>query len=273
MNQTAWACSLGAICLWAIFATLVRHVGPVPPLYLTGIALCLGSLATLHRWREWRVPLPTFAFGTVCLFVYHVCLIAAFGLAPIAEANLINYLWPLFLVLLAPWIARSGKLRRLQMLGCAVAFAGCALAIGPAAFSSSHLLGYGLALVAALTWAAYSLGLGRFPPYSSWATGGFCLAAGLLSLLAHALFEPAATPAAGAWVWIAAIGIGTLGVSFLLWDMAIRRGNPSLIGSLSYLTPPLSTLGLALDGAVSADAFPRLGGALLLVLVGVRLSK
>ena len=28
-----------------------------------------------------------------------------------------------------------------------------------------------------------------------------------------------------------------------------------------------------LDGAVSADALPRLGGALLLVLLGVRLSK
>ena len=277
MTNIAWACSLGAILLWAIFATLVRHVGTLPPLYLTGVALCLGSLATIHRWREWRVPLATFTFGTACLFVYHVCLIAAFGLAPIAEANLVNYLWPLLIVLLAPWVTRSGTLRRAQIVGCGIAFLGCAVAIAPSLSSSSlspaHVLGYGLALIAAATWAIYSLGLRRCPPYSSWATGGFCLAAGLLSLLAHTVFEPAVQASAADIAWIAIIGIGPLGISFVLWDMALQRGNPSRIGSLSYLTPPLSTLGLALDGAVGGDAWLRLGAAVLLVVIGVRVSK
>lgn len=274
MSKTAWACTLGAIVLWALFATLVRHVGSAPPLYLTGVALCCGSLASVHRWREWRVPAPAFAFGSGCLLIYHVCLVAAFRYAPIAEANLINYLWPMLIVLVAAQRG-AGGLRPLQLAGCMLAFAGCALAIAPSAWSFAplHLAGYALAAVAALAWALYSVGPRGMPAYSSWATGGFCLAAGLAALLAHVLFEAPYTPTSAEFGWIAAIGIGPLGLSFVLWDRAMRLGSASTIGSLSYLTPILSTLALALAGAIADSAWLRMAPALLLVLAGVRLTR
>ena len=274
MSRVAWACTLGAILLWAAFATLVRHVGDTPPLLLTGIALCCGSLASIHQWRQWRVPAATFAFGTASLFIYHVCLVAAFRYAPIAQANLVNYLWPMLIVLLA---ARrtAGGLRPLQLVGCAIAFGGCALAIAPAStsFIPAHLAGYAMAAVAALAWAMYSVGPRSMAPYSSWATGGFCLGAGVLALLAHWLFEAPYTPSVPALAWMAAIGIGPLGLSFVLWDRAMRHGNASTIGSLGYLTPILSTLALALAGAIPGAAWVRLAPALLLVIAGVRLTR
>jgi drug/metabolite transporter (DMT)-like permease len=260
-----------------MFATLVSHAGPMPPLYLTGLSLCLGSLASIHQWRQWRVPAATFFFGTASLFIYHACLVAAFQLAPIAEANLVNYLWPLFLTLFASWGAGAARLTPLRIGGCVIAFAGCAFAIAPSmtlsSVSAPQLLGYALAGVAALTWAIYSLGAQRFPPYSSWATGGFCLAAGLLSLLAHVLFEAPFSPGSADIAWIAAIGIGPLGVSFVLWDMAMRHGIASRIAALSFSTPMLSTLALGIDGALGQDAWLRLGCALALVVVGVRLTR
>ncbi len=275
MSRTAWACALGAIMLWAVFATLVRYAGNAPPLYLTGAVLCFGSLGSLHKWRDWRVPASTFAFGTASLFIYHVCLVAAFRFAPIAEANLVNYLWPMLIVLLAARRSKAGALRPLQMLGCAVAFAGCVVAIAPSAstFSTTHLFGYALALVAALTWAAYSIGPRGMAPFSSWATGGFCLGAGLLAFVAHFLFEAPYTPSASELAWIVGIGIGCLGLSFVLWDRAMRLGSASTIGSLSYLTPILSTLCLALAGAIPDGAWLRMGPALLLVIVGVQLTR
>lgn len=270
MSKIAWASAAGAIALWSLFATLVRHAGQTPPLLLTGIALCCGSLASVHRWRQWRVPGATFAFGAGSLFVYHAALIAAFGLAPIAQANLVNYLWPILIVLLA---ARS--LKPAQLIGCATAFAGCALAIAPSAsgFVPRHLIGYGLAALAALTWAWYSLGPRSMPPFSSWATGGFCAGAGVAALLAHGLFEAAYAPSATELAFIAAIGIGPLGLSFVLWDHAMRHGSAAKIGSLSYLTPILSTGALAFAGAVEANAWWRLAPALLLVIAGVRLAR
>lgn len=275
MSRTAWTCALGAILLWALFATLVRFAGAAPPLLLTGVALCCGSFASVHRWREWRVPAPVFGFGVASLFLYHACLVAAFGMAPIAEANLLNYLWPLLIVALSAYgPAGTGLLPR-QFAGCVIAFAGCAVVIAPSAsgLSGGHLGGYALALVAALCWAVYSVAPGYMAAYSSWATGGFCLGAGLLALGAHFLFEASYRPTAREWAGMAAIGIGPLGLSFVLWDRAMRAGNASTIGSLSYLTPVLSTLSLAVTGALAGGAGWRLIPALLLIMGGVRLAR
>ena len=270
MSRTAWACALGAILLWALFATLVRLAGDAPPLLLTGVALCCGGLASVHRWREWRVPAAILAFGVASLFLYHASLVAAFRLAPIAEANLLNYLWPLLIVVLAP---RGAGLGARQVGGCVIAFVGGALVIAPSALAVTHLAGYALAVLAAFTWAVYSLLPARLPAYSSWATGGFCLGAGLLALAAHALFETPYLPSGAELAGMAAIGIGPLGLSFVLWDRAMRTGRAATIGSLSYLTPVLSTLALAVTGAVAAGSWWRLGPALLLVVAGVRLSR
>lgn len=275
MTRAAWACALGAIALWALFATLVRCAGDAPPLLLTGVALCCGSLASIHRWRDWRVPGAILAFGVASLFLYHASLVAAFRLAPIAEANLLNYLWPLLIVVLAARGPAGARLRARQWAGCAVAFTGGALVIAPsaAALTAAHLAGYALAVLAALTWAAYSVLPARLPAYSSWATGGFCLGAGLLALVAHALFEAPYRPSGAELAGMAAIGLGPLGLAFVLWDRAMRTGRASTIGSLSYLTPVLSTLALAATGAVGGAAWWRLGPALLLVIAGVRLTR
>jgi drug/metabolite transporter (DMT)-like permease len=275
MSRSAWACALGAILLWALFATLVRHAGAAPSLLLTGVALCCGSAASAHRWREWRVPAPVFGFGVASLFLYHACLVAAFHIAPIAQANLLNYLWPLLIVVLAAYGPAGKGLLPRQLAGCVIAFAGCAVVIAPSlsALSSANLGGYALALVAALCWAVYSVAPGYMAAYSSWATGGFCLGAGLLALLAHSLFEAPYRPSAGEWAGMAAIGIGPLGLSFVLWDRAMRTGRASAIGSLSYLTPVLSTLALAVTGAVDSSTCWRLLPALLLVMGGVRLAR
>ncbi|MGF6759172.1 hypothetical protein P3T16_006600, partial [Paraburkholderia sp. GAS42] len=64
-----------------------------------GRGAVVGNVTCLLRAREWRVPLRTMAPGIVCPFEYHDSLVTAFRLAPVAEANLINYLWPLLLVL------------------------------------------------------------------------------------------------------------------------------------------------------------------------------
>lgn len=275
MTRTAWTCAFGAILLWALFATLVRYAGDAPPLLLTGVALCCGSAASMHRWREWRVSAPVFGFGVASLFLYHACLVAAFRMAPIAEANLLNYLWPLLIVVLAAYGPAGAGLLPRQMAGCALAFAGCAFVIAPssAGLSSDHLGGYALALLAALCWAVYSVAPGYMAAYSSWATGGFCMGAGLLALGAHCLFEAPYRPSAGEWAGMAAIGIGPLGLSFVLWDRAMRAGSASAIGSLSYLTPVLSTLSLAVTGALAGSAWWRLLPALLLVMGGVRLAR
>ncbi|KAI3592548.1 Permease of the drug/metabolite transporter (DMT) superfamily [Cupriavidus sp. U2] len=283
MRRAAWLCAAGAILLWASFATLVSHAPDVPPLLLTGLALCLGSATSLHRVREWRVPPRTLAFGVTCLFVYNAGLVMAFRLAPIAQANLINYLWPLILVLLGTTIWRGIDCIT-KVAGALLGFSGCIVAItagsGAGAFGAgaggpdgTHMAGYALALLAAIVWAVYSLGARWLPPFSSWAVGGFCLGAGLLAIASHLLIEPRFVPSASDLAWVAAIGLGPLGISFVLWDYAMRHGNAAQIGILGYGTPVLSLLCLALAGKVTERDGSMIFLACALIVAGVTLAS
>jgi drug/metabolite transporter (DMT)-like permease len=235
--------ALGAIALWATLASLGVALAHVPPFLLTGAALVIGSAVAWPRFRDWRVPPATLVLGIYGLFGFHFLLFIALRHAPAVEANLVNYLWPLFIVVLAPVLLPAARWRPLHVLAAVVGFAGAALAIvGGRDVAGGFAWGYVAALGSALVWASYSLLTRRVAHFPTAAIGLFGLVSGLLALACHWWLEPAPTLVLRDWVLIAATGIGPLGAAFFLWDAALKRGDPSTIGILSYLTPLASTL-------------------------------
>lgn len=241
--------ALVAILLWGALAALGASLSHVPPFLLTGLALAIGSLPGLARVRAWKVPAATLALGVAGLFGFHFLLFMALRLAPPVEANLVNYLWPLLIVLLTPVLLPGWRLERRHAIAAAVGFAGAAIAIGasPAAIDARSATGFALAAGSAVTWAVYSLAVRRVPPFSSWAIGGFAAASGALALACHAFLEPRAALAPGDWARVAVLGLGPMGAAFYLWDYAMKRGDPRVVGTLAYATPVLSTALLALS--------------------------
>ncbi len=253
MPGSATLLALVTIALWSFLAYLSNRLIHLPAFLVIGIGLCIGGLVGAYRMRAWRVPWKTLGVGVAGLFGYHFLLFTSFRYAPVVDANLINYLWPLLIVLLSPVFLPGFRLRRHHLLGGLIAFCGVALIVTGGNFhpDPAHLGGYLLAAGAALTWSSYSLLTKRLPPFPTGAVGGFCLLAGLLSLGVFALSGaggdlPALT--AADWITLALMGVGPLGLAFFTWDAALKRGDPRLIGSLAYLTPLASTLILVLLG-------------------------
>jgi drug/metabolite transporter (DMT)-like permease len=246
-SMTAPLYALGAIALWATLATLGVSLQHLPPFLLTGIGLVIGSLLALpfviRDRRQWQIPLPTLALGIYGLFGFHFLLFVALRHAPAVEVNLVNYLWPLFMVVLAPLLLKSVRLTRLHVLAALLGFAGAAMAIlgGSNGVSGGWTWGYLPALASAFIWASYSLLTKRVPSFPTAAIGLFGLVSGVLSLLCHWALEPAATLSAQDWVLLTLMGLGPLGTAFFLWDKALKAGDPRQIGILSYLTPLMST--------------------------------
>jgi drug/metabolite transporter (DMT)-like permease len=235
--------ALGAILLWSTLATFGVALSHLPPLFLTGCALIIGALPGLPHVRQWRVPLPTLLLGLGGLFGFHFLLFMALRFAPPVEANLVNYLWPLLIVLLTPLLLPGWRLAPRHVTGALIGFAGAALAIGvaPTTFTPTALLGFGFAAGSAVVWACYSLLTRRVPMFSSWAIGGFAFASGVLALILHRLLEaPPALHDGDAWKLLL-LGLGPMGTAFYLWDIAMKRGDPRVIGVLAYATPLLST--------------------------------
>ena len=290
--------ALGAIGLWATLAALGVLLQHIPPFLLTGLSLVIGSvlalpavlLSTPYQRKQWRVAPAALGLGVFTLFGYHFFLFIALRIAPAVEVNLVNYLWPLLMVVLAPLYLPGVVLRPVHWLAAALGFAGAALAILSASDAAAGaasgavvgsgiglkigpFIGYGLALASAFIWANFSLQTrraalrGQHVPTA--AIGLFGLISGVLSLLCHALLEPPVALSARDWLLLAVMGLGPLGAAFFLWDKALKLGDARQIGILSYLTPLGSTAllivvsGRALSLSVAIAAAMILGAAVL----------
>lgn len=251
--------------LWASLASLARVLSAWPPFLLTGSALLLGALVGVPRLRDWRVPARTLLLGVCGLAGYHTALFLAFRLAPAVEANLLNYLWPTFLVILSPVFLPGTRLRTGHVVGTALGLVGAALVVtqGTLSLEAAHLPGYLLAALAALIWASYSLLTKRVPPFPDAAIGLFCAVSGAVALALHALLEPAYRPRLAEVPWLLLLGLGPMGLAFFSWNYAMTRGDPRTIGALSYLTPLLSTLLLVALGGGTLTAATAVAGALI----------
>ena len=267
--------ALGAIALWASLASLGVSLRHVPPFLLTGVALLVGSLLALpfvlKDRRQWRIPASTLLLGVYGLFGFHFLLFIALRHAPPVEANLVNYLWPLFMVVLAPLFLRGVKLRAVHVAAALLGFAGAAIAILGAGSGGSGgwSWGYLPALASAFIWASYSLLTKRVPAFPTAAIGLFGLVSGVLSLLCHWALEPSVALSGRDWALIAVMGLGPLGAAFFLWDKALKLGDARQIGILSYLTPLGSTAllmlvsGRTLTWSIGLAAAMIIGAAVL----------
>jgi len=256
MNAHLYA--LAAIALWASLATLGVALSHVPPFLLTGIALSIGSMlawpAVIKDRRQWRTTPATLGLGVFSLFGFHFLLFMGLRLAPAVEVSLVNYLWPLFIVVLAPLYLPNVRWRGVHLFAAALGFAGAVIAILGAQTPANTAqpggtpgawLGYMLALGSAWVWANYSLQTQRLARsgrgFPTAAIGLFGLVSGALSLLCHGALEPSVSLSAQDWLLLTVLGLGPLGAAFFLWDKALKLGDARHIGLLSFLTPLAST--------------------------------
>ncbi len=274
--MSATAAGIGALALWAFLALLSRLAAGLPPLQLTAMAFGVAGLggvaflAATGRLAALRQAPLAWAHGVGGLFGYHALYFAALAYAPAVEANLLNYLWPLLIVLLsAPILGLRLGVRRL--VGVALGFAGCALLLGggarfPVEAQGGVWFGFLCAVGCAVVWALYSVTAKRLAAVPTEALAGFCAASAALALLAHVALEPTVAPSARQWIAAALLGAGPVGAAFFLWDRGMKRGDPRLLGTLAYAVPVASTLLLVAAGEGALT--PALLVALALVAGG-----
>jgi drug/metabolite transporter (DMT)-like permease len=268
----ATALALGAVALWSLLALLAVRLAGVPPFLLLGLALGGAGLLALPSWRAWRVAPSTLLLGVYGLFGFHLLLFLALRRAPAVEANLVNYLWPLLIVVLAPWFVPGVRLTSRHILAVGLGLVGAALLItgGRWTLSKDYWQGYALAGGSAFVWATYSLLTRRVSNFPTAAVGLFCLVSGALALICHATLEPRFVPTIAQMALIVLLAIGPMGAAFFLWDAALKRGDPRTIGALAYLTPLGSTLCLLAAGVGTLT--PIVGVATLLIIGGAALG-
>jgi drug/metabolite transporter (DMT)-like permease len=279
--RRATATGAGAVLLWSSLAVLATASGPVPPFQMVAMAFALAFALAVGKWvvrgesirGHLQLDRRLWALGIVGLFGYHACYFAALRLAPPVEANLINYLWPLLIVLFAGLLPGE-RLTAWHIGGALAGLAGCVALIGTRSLGgvqAEYIGGYAAAAAAAVIWAGYSVLSRRFGSVPTDAVGAFCGATAVLAFVAHVAFERTYWPQGGEWLAVLGLGLGPVGAAFFLWDVGMKRGDIKALGALSYATPLLSTLLLiAFDRAALSL---RLAVACLLIVGGAALAS
>lgn len=259
-STTARATAVGsvAILLWSSLALMATGTGAIPPFQTVAIAFAIAFLLSLGKWLAFREDIAShlsqpgvvWLIGVGGLFGYHFFYFQAFKAAPAVEVNLINYLWPLLIVLFSALLPGE-RLRWWHLAGTVLGLCGTLLLVtegGRFSFRTEYALGYASALACALTWSAYSVISRRFGAVPTDTVGGFCGVTALLAGLCHLALEDTVRPSPGEWLALVLMGVGPMGLAFFVWDVGMKRGNIKALGGLSYAAPLLSTLLLILAG-------------------------
>ncbi len=278
-SSTATLIGLVALLLWSALAALTVATGAIPAFQLLAMTFAIGALAGMAGWlfrpaamAALRQRLVVWLVGVAGLFGYHALYFLALRFAPAAEAGLLNYLWPLLIVLMSAWLPGE-RLALHHIAGALLGFAGVVMLFGgdlSGAFQGRYAPGFLAALCAAFVWASYSVLSRKFGAVPTDVVTGFCIATAVLAALVHFTFEPTVMPqTVTQWLAIVALGLGPVGLAFYAWDIGMKRGDIRLLGAASYATPLLSTLLLIVVGYAEPTsslwlaAFLIAGGGLL----------
>ena len=179
--------ALGAILLWSTLALLGLKLNTLPSFLLLACAFLLGGLPAVWNRKAWKISWQTYLVGVGGILGYHFLYFRAFAIAPAVEVNLINYLWPLLIVLYSPLLLKGFLLTRRHIAAALLGLIGSALIVsgGSLHLNTSFIPGYLCAFLAANIWAVYSLLSKRLPPFSTASVSVFCLISGMVSLAAY----------------------------------------------------------------------------------------
>jgi drug/metabolite transporter (DMT)-like permease len=259
------------LLIWTSSALLVTFVTRLPPLQLVTITWLVGAICLMGYYHFHKMPIAVhfnrswkdYVFVTMGMGVYTALFYIAFKFAPAFEANTLNYLWPLFLMLFMALFLKA-KLTMMNVAGMVAGFIGCVVLL--ASKQTDHSLsGFGIghvvAIMAAALWGYYSC-VSRTKNYPPGFLIPVFIVSAVLTYAAHLVFETTMNPTG--FEWIILITLGLCRLTYVSWDYAMRHGNQLMLSSLSYLTPLGSSIVLIAGGHGAASWGVALAAALII---------
>lgn len=271
--RTATLIGLTSILMFSLLAALTLATGKIPAFELAAMTFAIGALAGSLTWigrlgavRALRQSPTAWIVGVGGLFGYHALYFFALRFAPPAEAGLLNYLWPLLIVLFSSLLPGE-RLAPHHIVGALLGFFGTVLLFAGSSsggFAPGQIPGLAAAFAAAFVWATYSVLSRQLKSVPTDAVAGFCLATALLATAVHWMTEVTVWPDTMVqWLAIIALGVGPVGAAFYAWDIGMKRGDIRVLGAASYATPLLSTAFLIVAGFAKPSASLAIAAVLI----------
>lgn len=253
MKRIYWLAAV-AIFGWSTMATvikiLLKDMPQLQTMALSGLfaflfllAICLGSGA-YRRMREygWRDYLRMVGLGFVGMFLYALFYFYGIGHITARDACIINYLWPVMIVLFSRLILKEPLTPR-KLVAIGTSFLGVViLSLGNSGDAGDAFLpGAAACLCAAVCYGIFAVGNKKYAMDQTVTMTVVWGSTTVLTFVVSLIFEDwvSVSPAQiGGLLWM---GIPVNAIAYFAWAVAINgTTNSAKVANLAYLTPFLS---------------------------------
>ena len=285
-QKKAMLFGLIAVLLWSTVASAFKitlsHFAPIQMVLiasLTSIVLLLGiayQQKKLHLLKQYFIKQPLFylTLGVINPFLYYLVLFKAYDLLPASQAQALNYTWAITLTLLSvPFLGQ--KIRKKDWVAILFSYTGALIIATKGDLLGLNFespLGVALALLSTLIWASYWIINARNnnDPIVSLLLGF------LLSLpftfIATALLADFNFDSVEGILGAIYIGLFEMGISFILWLMAIKLAtNTAQVSNLIFISPFISLF--LLSKIVGEEIHPSTFIGLVTIIVGLVIQQ
>lgn len=273
------------VLIWATLATVVKLVlADIPNfqalsvssafafVFLLLLNIINGSLKEMKHYRV-RDYLLMAGLGFLGLFLYSALYYYGIGVLGSQEACILNYLWPMMIVVFACIILKE-KLTARKIIAMLLSFAGIVvLTLGGSGVSTGNrLFGIAACVTAAVCYGLFSVLNKKHALNQNITMMWIWLTTAVCSLIAGLLFETWQPVEGLQWAGLLWLGVVVNAVAYLLWAIALKGASDSAkIANLAYLVPFLSIIlsAAVLHEAITVNAVI----ALVLIVSGILLQS
>lgn len=271
---------MGALFLWSLEPLVIAEINDIPIFEMLTIVFTSSFLVTAIRvtikkkWKQiFSQPLFLWLIGSTFICGSDLAYVLGAYCAPIAHVDLIDYLWPCFVVLFISLLPRE-KFHAHQMIGAILGMFGVLVLLtkgdGISGFNLNFSFGYMLALYGAMLWGAYAALSRHYDEAPTEMVGMYCGVGAIICFIIHMTFEKTVIPSLANGSLSVFLGVTGAGIAYQLWDYGVKFGNFRVLSSLTYFA---RVVGMVLLVSFGKEPFSwALVVAIILSCIGIFLS-
>lgn len=285
-QKRAYVCAFVAVLFWATSASAfkisLRYVDIFSLLFYASITstgafliyILLSNRLNLLKALSGKDYLYSALLGFLNPFLYYAVLFKAYSILPAQEAQPLNFVWPITLVLLSIPLLKQ-KIRSRDILAIFISFAGVFVISTRGdifGFRFTNITGVLLATGSSVIWALFWIYNVRDKRdevvrlFLNFAFGS------ILTFLLMVLLGGVHIPNLPGLLGAVYVGLFEMGITFLLWLKALKLSKTTAhVTNLIYMVPFLSLV--LISFTVGETIFPSTVVGLIFIVGGIILQK
>lgn len=243
-----------AVFLWAstpaVGKLMLKNLNNLQVLFYTSLIASVSLFIIvlfqkkIHTIKKYKLQdYWHFAYmGFIGVFLYYVFLFAGLMFAPAQEASIVNYTWPIWVVIFA-MIHLKEECNFKKMLAILLGFVGVYVVITKGdilSFSVASIKGDIFAFAGAISYGIFSV-LGKNQKYDKFTSMMFYYAFTFIFItISNLIFSEIPKISLYELAGLTWLGTFTSGLAFVFWFLALKHGDTAKMSNIVFLTPFLS---------------------------------